>query len=249
MDRRASLLAPFLLVSTQLACSSGNPATEPADGAPILEGGTPALDGGTPALDGPAKPDAALTADGAPTSDVAGDAASTRDAAAGDRPVSSFPPPMYPPPMTGSCASGCPQLRSRYADAVLKAQSCTVAGSPCGFRAPGSLGCGGCDVWVDDVTELAPIYNMFNQMGCYGCYFGGPPGENRCHATGCNTLDGPMCRVGASGAGTCVNQERDRTCAPGVMTGAPCPPPADYCTGGGHSVCSCRPSDRRWSCA
>jgi hypothetical protein len=101
---------------------------------------------------------------------------------------------------------------------------------------------------VNDLTELAPIYREFNDMGCFGCYFGGPPGEHRCHATGCVDLHASMCRVAASGAGTCVNMEKDRTCRPGVMTGAACAPGDDYCTGGGHTVCNCRPNDRRWSC-
>jgi hypothetical protein len=132
---------------------------------------------------------------------------------------------------------------------VFKAQSCAPGASgACAFKVPASLGCNGCPTWVNDLTELAPVYQQFNDMGCFGCFFGGPPGENRCHATGCTTLDIPMCRAAASGGGTCVNQPRDRTCGPGVMTGAPCGQGDDYCTSGGRAVCACLQNERRWSC-
>ena len=112
-------------------------------------------------------------------------------------------PPKYPPTGTGSCAPGCANLRARYADALLRAQSCTGA-SPCAFKAPGSLGCGGCQVWVSDLTEVAPLANRFNQMGCYGCYFDGPGGENRCHTIGCPDLFEAIVPC-PPGRGSCTN--------------------------------------------
>ena len=155
---------------------------------------------------------------------------------------------MLPPPGMRTCADGCTEVRAQYADAVLRAQGCTAgAASPCGFKAPGSLGCGGCQVWVNDLTEVAPLANRFNQMGCYGCFFDGPGGENRCHATGCADLIGPLCTAGPSGQGSCTNESGSQPCAAGVMTGAPCTRRPDQCMRGG-GYCFCSSTSPSWTC-
>jgi hypothetical protein len=147
----------------------------------------------------------------------------------------------------GSCAAGCDDLRRQYAEASLRAQSCAVgAASACGFKAPGSLGCGGCSVWVSDLTELAPLANRFNDMGCYGCFFGGPGGENRCHAIGCADLIDPVCQAGAGGQGTCTNQT-DRACPAGVVSGTPCTRRPDSCRRGA-AYCFCGTTTPSWQC-
>jgi hypothetical protein len=155
-------------------------------------------------------------------------------------------PPKYPPTGTGSCAPGCANLRARYADALLRAQSCTGV-SACAFKAPGSLGCGGCEVWVSDLSEVAPLANQFNQMGCYGCYFDGPGGENRCHIIGCPDLFEAMCPVSASGRGSCTNN-MNIACPDDAMNGAPCSRKGFYCTRG-NSVCLCHFSSPNWMCS
>lgn len=155
-------------------------------------------------------------------------------------------PPKYPPAGMRACAPGCSDLRARYADAVLRSQSCGAA-SACAFKAPGSLGCGGCAVWVTDLAEIAPLANQFNQMGCYGCYFGGAGSDNRCHAIGCPDLIEPLCTTSASGRGTCTN-DMDRKCADGVMTGVPCTRMGEYCTRG-NSVCLCHFTSPNWMCS
>jgi hypothetical protein len=155
-------------------------------------------------------------------------------------------PPRYPPAGTGSCAPGCAGLRARYADALLRAQSCSGV-SACAFKAPGSLGCGGCEVWVSDLSEVAPLANQFNQMGCYGCYFDGPGGENRCHIIGCPDLFEAMCPVSASGRGSCTNN-MNITCPDDAMNGAPCNRKGFYCTRG-NSICLCHFSSPNWMCS
>jgi hypothetical protein len=160
-------------------------------------------------------------------------------------PASGIKPPMFPPPGMGSCAAGCPALRAEYADAVLRAQRCSAgAQNACAYKAPGSLGCGGCGVWVSDVSEIAPIANRFNELGCYGCFFDGAGGEKRCHAISCPDLEIAMCAP----QGTCINMAKDRTCAPGVMTGARCTNQPDYCIGGGHTACYCSTNSPNWTC-
>jgi hypothetical protein len=152
-------------------------------------------------------------------------------------------------PPGGSCGAGCAQIRSQYADAVLRAQRCTVgAANACSMKAPGLLGCGSCMVWVNDTNELAPLLAQWAAMTCDRCFFGGPGGENRCHATGCPNLDFPLCAAAGAG-GSCTNRAKDRTCRPGVMSGMACLPDDDYCLGGGHNVCTCQPMTRVWSCA
>jgi hypothetical protein len=186
--------------------------------------------------------DASTRADSGPRT---GDAPGPRDGRS-DVPAGGFLPPMYPPPRTLTCAAGCAELRSQYADAVLRAQRCTVgAASPCGFQAPGSLGCGGCPVWVNDHTDLIPLANRFNQMGCYGCYFDGAA-ENRCHAIGCADLIDPVCTAGGSGEGTCTNVT-NRPCPAGVMNGTPCTRQPDQCMRGG-GFCFCSRSSPNWGC-
>jgi hypothetical protein len=154
-------------------------------------------------------------------------------------------PPQYPPVGIGTCAPGCADLRARYADALLRAQSCTGA-SACAFKAPGSLGCGGCEVWVTDLGEVAPLANQFNQMGCYGCYFGFADGK-RCHAIGCPDLFEAMCPVSASGRGSCTNN-MNITCPDDAMNGAPCNRKGFYCTRG-NSICLCHFSSPNWMCS
>ena len=155
-------------------------------------------------------------------------------------------PPNYPPRGTGGCAPGCAELRRQYADAVLEAQGCSGDGA-CAFKAPGSLGCGGCPVWVTDLGKVAPIANRFNQMGCYGCYFDGPGGENRCHTIGCPDLLEAMCTMSASGRGTCTNN-MNITCPDGAMNGAPCDQNGFYCTRG-NTLCLCHFTSPNWMCS
>jgi hypothetical protein len=153
---------------------------------------------------------------------------------------------MYPPPMTRTCVAGCAELRAQYAEAVLQAQRCTVsAANPCGFKAPGSLGCGGCSVWVNDLTELVPLANRFNQMGCYGCYFG-PADMNRCHAISCVDLIDPVCTATGTGQGSCTN-DANRPCPAGVMSGTPCTRQSDQCMRG-TGYCFCHFSSPNWTC-
>ena len=163
-----------------------------------------------------------------------------------DGPAMTIAPPRYPPAGTGSCAPGCADLRARYADALLRAQSCTGA-SACAFKAPGSLGCGGCEVWVTDLSEVAPLANQFNQMGCYGCYFDGPGGENRCHIIGCPDLFESMCPVSASGRGSCTNS-MNIPCPDDAMNGAPCSRKGFYCTRG-NAICLCHFTSPNWMCS
>jgi hypothetical protein len=168
-----------------------------------------------------------------------------KDMPGGDSPGSGFRPPVYPPRGMASCASGCAALRASYADAVLAAQRCSAgAAGACAQKAPSGLGCNSCEVWVNDARPLVPIANQFNDLGCYGCYFGGPGGEFRCHAVGCADLDTPVCAP----QGTCTNQMKDRTCPPGLMTGTPCTSPTDYCIGGSHISCYCQPGKPNWMC-
>jgi hypothetical protein len=172
-------------------------------------------------------------------------------AACGDDPPpeqrqSRFAPPRYPPPETARCASGCAGLAGAYAEAVLKAQGCNPrAPTACGLRAPGTLGCGACEVWVSDVHELLPLAEAFNDMGCYGCYFGGDVPANRCHAIACNSLLRPMCTATAGGRGSCTN---DQTCPPGLASGRPCTANDGLCSGGGHQYCYCS-SEGVWACS
>lgn len=156
-------------------------------------------------------------------------------------------PPRYPPSMTRTCAAPCADLRRQYADVVLRAQSCRPgAANPCGFKAPGSLGCNACEVWVSDLAEVAPLANQFNDMGCYGCYFGGADGQNRCHAVGCQDLLDAVCTMTASGQGTCTNQT-ERPCPEGVMTGTRCTRQPDQCKKG-NGYCFCHASNPNWIC-
>jgi hypothetical protein len=226
MSRYPRFRAPLLLAFALAACGSD---PDPVPGGGSVRG----ADGGAK-LDAPA---------------LAADAAPPDGPASADGAVPGLGRPMYPPAgMPGTCAPGCMQLRQQYAELVLKAQSCTPgAADACGRKAFGSLGCLGCEVWVNDLGDLAPVFQRFNQMGCFGCFFDGVGGENRCHPIACADLDSPLCRPMASGGGTCLNAPRDRTCGPTVMNGAPCMPPRDdYCMGGSQALCSCFNS--RWTC-
>jgi hypothetical protein len=179
------------------------------------------------------------------TGDARGPDVIAQDARTGDAPSNTIKPPMAPPIGTRTCAPGCQALRAEYAEAVLRAQRCSAGGqSPCALKAPGSLGCGGCQVWVSDLTEVAPIANRFNDLGCYGCWFDGAAGDNRCHTVGCADLEIPICAA----QGTCINMAKDRTCPPGLMTGTPCTRQPDYCLGGGHTSCYCSANTPNWTC-
>jgi hypothetical protein len=88
-----------------------------------------------------------------------------------------------------------------------------------------------------------PLANRFNQMGCYGCYFGGA-GGNRCHAIACPDLIEPTCApAGASGQGTCTNLA-NRPCPAAVMNGTPCTRQCMRGTG----FCFCSSTIPTWSC-
>jgi hypothetical protein len=142
------------------------------------------------------------------------------------------------------CGAGslCQNLRVAYADAVLRAQSCTV-GAPnlCTQSAAGSLGCGGCAVWVTSRAELDPLAARFQQAGCGMCFYGSPTGD-RCHPTICPSLLRGVCTAGAGGRGTCTIEEQPKICPAGTATGQPCPLEGWYCSTvpGPPTNCICR---------
>lgn len=140
----------------------------------------------------------------------------------------------------------CRSLQAAYSEAIQRAKSCAGSDDACSLKAAGSLGCGGCPVWVSNKTELDNLSNRFNAGGCQMCFFGSPTGD-RCHPVVCNSLGLPMCATGPSGQGTCVDRAKDRTCPVGIMTGTACSLLDDYCIGGGK-VCTCTRATMTWSC-
>jgi hypothetical protein len=231
MNRCAPVLNLYWLALLAAACDSGPPSVDPAEGARVAgDAGAARSDGGAGPVDGPPF--------------EVGPAADGRSP---DRPGPAIAPPVYPPAGTFACAPGCGALRTQYAEALLRAQRCTSgAAAVCALEAPGSLGCAGCAVRVDDLSEVAPLADRFNQMGCYGCYFGGPAGQNRCQAVGCADLPAPLCTAAASGQGSCTTQV-DRTCPPGTRTGTPCDVDGpDFCISPDR-VCFCT-TDGDWGC-
>jgi hypothetical protein len=252
MKAFAALFVALFLVAG-LACDRSGPGSSDAgNDARLGTGGRGGTGGGGQAPGGAGGtgggPGAERPADGPNRLDMnAGGAdAGAADVNRTDAAAMTIQPPRYPPVGTGSCAPGCADLRARYADALLRAQSCSGV-SACAFKAPGSLGCGGCEVWVSDLSEVAPLANQFNQMGCYGCYFDGPGGENRCHIIGCPDLFEAMCPVSASGRGSCTNN-MNITCPDDAMNGAPCNRKGFYCTRG-NSICLCHFSSPNWMCS
>jgi hypothetical protein len=142
----------------------------------------------------------------------------------------------------------CLNLRNAYAEAIQRAKRCTP-GAPgaCAMKTWRRLGCGGgCETWVTEARELTPLRERFVALNCLSmCPFDSPTGD-RCHPVGCPDLGNAVCMATASGQGTCVDMERDRTCPPGTASGTPCPAVNDHCVAT-PMVCTC-PSNLRWSC-
>ncbi|MBC8133513.1 MAG: hypothetical protein H7X95_11080 [Deltaproteobacteria bacterium] len=140
----------------------------------------------------------------------------------------------------------CASLQAVYSETIQRAKSCMGGDAACSAKAVGSLGCYGCPVWVTNSTELDALSTRFHASGCGQCFFGSPTGA-RCHSTVCPDLGVPMCAVGPSGQGTCVDRPKDRTCPGGIMTGSACTPLDDYCYGGGK-FCTCLRAMKTWLC-
>ena len=242
-------ISVFLVVAT-MAVGCNEPTTPEPSAGTGGSGGAP-VTGGRGGSAGAGGSGGAGGASNAPVvgSDAAAEA--PRDGSAEVRPGGDGAPspvvgddPFVP---GGGCAAGCMALAGQYAEGVAKAKSCTpgVAGA-CSKRARGSVACGGCPAWVNDTTEIAPLADRFRRE-CGGCFLGGS-GPNRCHLVGCAEIDTPVCMPLPAGGGTCVNQERDRSCAAGVKTGSPCMFGQDvYCMGGSQSFCLCLQGG--WQCS
>jgi hypothetical protein len=162
--------------------------------------------------------------------------------------------------------SGCPvpalcaDLIDEYAQAVVRAQTCMAGDDQsCGLRAPRTLRCPGCELWVTDRRELDRLRATFDAAGCADCPVRGLTADGRCPTGPCAvTLTAPLCTVapgpgsatgppdGGQVAGQC-NEAQPQRCPAAVTTGAPCAP-YDFCFGSGQHACTCFPPDRTWTC-
>jgi hypothetical protein len=153
------------------------------------------------------------------------------------------------------CAPGslCRNLTIAYAEAVLRAQSCTPgAANVCNQSAPGSLGCGGCTVWITSSAEVDSLRAQFQGGGCAACFFGSPTGD-RCHPVICPDLLRGTCTAAAGGRGTCTIEKQPEQCPQGTANGLPCPLAGWYCTTvtAPKRSCICRPAmngQMAWLC-
>jgi hypothetical protein len=175
-------------------------------------------------------------------------------------PPISPPPPLPPlPPPSAACPSPteCAALMTEYDRALIDAQRCTIGdNAACGMKAPRTLKCPSCEVWVSDRTPLDPLLLAFKNAGCEGCSFRGLAPDGTCPTGPCSgALTAPFCSgvpglafpgVAPAAAGQCGNAEAT-SCGVGVMTGAPCAA-NDACFGGGHRVCTCFRPNTTWQC-
>jgi hypothetical protein len=153
----------------------------------------------------------------------------------------------------------CSDLIDEYAQALVRAQGCTGGDDlACGLRAPRTLRCPGCELWVSDRQELDRLRATFDAAGCADCPLRGLTADGRCPTGPCAmTLTAPRCAAsiapgsaggpdGGSPTGQCQDAE-PQPCPPAVITGAPCAP-YDVCIGGGQIACTCFAPDRTWTC-
>jgi hypothetical protein len=198
---------------------------------------------------------------GGATSDARAPDARTPDARTPDAPAADAPidaprdtiPPDGPRPVFDGpgCGRGsfCGNLIEAYAEAVLRAKSCTV-GAPdvCNASAPGSLSCHPCRVRVTNRAELDPLLRQFEQGGCSECLIPG----GLCHPTICPTVFPGICVAGPGGRGTCVTDEPPEECPPGTEAGPPCPIDGWICktVTGPRRTCLCRQLSGQmvWEC-
>jgi hypothetical protein len=217
-------------------------------------GGSSGSGGGGGAGTGGASADAGAkdaSSGGAPA-DTRVDVASTADVARPGTDAAADTRPADAPPAGQVCARGglCPTLAAQYADAVLRAQSCTAgAAGACEKKVRGGLGCDSCEVWVNDTAALGPIRAQWDQAGCDRCFLGSPTGD-RCHPIVCPDLFTGICKAGVSG-GTCTVNQPPKECPQGTAPNVPCPLVGWFCATQTQPSRNCyclSGAEMRWTC-
>jgi hypothetical protein len=150
--------------------SGGTGARRGGSGPSSGAGSDAAVPDGAPAADGPAAVDTGAPDARAVDGPVA-DAASPPDTATPDT-APPKPDAQTPDSAPDPCAGGgtCDQIAKEYQAALERAKVCTlILTNQCEQKAPDTLTCQACTVWVNSTTELDQIRTKFNQQGCNKC--------------------------------------------------------------------------------